>query len=64
MGSSAKHEYFLQIRKSYRRVSKKVILNEFCKVCGYNRKYAITLLNKPLAQISPDNLSRRGRHAI
>lgn len=27
---------------------KKQILNEFCKVCNYNRKYAIYLLNAPL----------------
>jgi len=24
-----------------------LILNEFCQVCGYNRKYAIRLLNGP-----------------
>ncbi len=67
MSSKAKYEYLLQIRERYRRASKKekkVILDEFCKVCGYNRKYAITLLNKPVTQISADNLSRRGRHAI
>ena len=26
---------------------KKIILDEFCKVCNYNRKYAIRILNKP-----------------
>jgi hypothetical protein len=26
---------------------KKLILDEFCKVCNYNRKYAIRVLNKP-----------------
>lgn len=24
------------------------ILNEFCEVCGYDRKYAIRLLNRPV----------------
>jgi hypothetical protein len=27
---------------------KKLILDEFCKVCNYNRKYAIRVLNKPI----------------
>ena len=26
---------------------KKIILDELCKICNYNRKYAIRLLNKP-----------------
>jgi hypothetical protein len=30
------------------RTAKKPILDEFCAVCGYSRKYAIALLNKPL----------------
>ena len=25
------------------------MLEEFCKVCGYNRKYAIWLLSRPLS---------------
>jgi hypothetical protein len=29
-----------------------VMLNEFCQVCGYNRKYAIRLLNGPAPQNS------------
>lgn len=49
MGNKAKREYLIAIRKRYQdagRKTKKVILNEFCEVCGYNRKYAIRLLNK------------------
>ena len=45
-----KMEYLKTIYRRYRKSSrqeKKQILNEFCKVCNYNRKYAIWLLNKP-----------------
>jgi hypothetical protein len=37
-----------------------MILEEFCKVCGYNRKYAIWLLNRPLpkAAIPKRTISR------
>lgn len=48
--------YFRSIRDRYHRVSKKCkakILDEFCKVCGYGRKYAIAKLN------SPDSESQR-----
>jgi len=37
------------------------ILNEFCTVCGYNRKYAIRLLNTTRQAPNPKKLSRRGR---
>jgi hypothetical protein len=48
MGQKSKWEYLRAIYTRYRKVSKhlrSVILNEFCQVCGYNRKYAIRLLN-------------------
>ncbi len=48
MSHSAKQEYFKQIYSRYRKASRKektLILNEFCTVCGYSRKYAITKLN-------------------
>lgn len=67
MSSQAKYEYYLEIRGKYHRASKKekkVILDNFCDICGYNRTYAITLLNKRIEQVSPKNLSRRGRKAI
>jgi hypothetical protein len=32
------------------RTEKTAMLEEFCKICGYNRKYAIWLLKRPLSQ--------------
>jgi hypothetical protein len=49
MGPEAKREYVKAIRGRYRKAEKKrktVILDEFCEVCGYQRKYAIRLLNR------------------
>ncbi|MEE8484043.1 MAG: integrase [Nitrospinota bacterium] len=49
MGSKSKRDYLKAIRERYRKASreeKSVILNEFCQVCGYNRKYAIRRLNR------------------
>ena len=48
MTISAKREYLQTIRRRYLTASKHdkaPILNEFCANCGYNRKYAIRLLN-------------------
>ena len=45
----SRQEYLEAIRSRYRRSSRKdkaVILDEFCTICGYNRKYAIRLLRK------------------
>ena len=50
MSYRAKQEYFKQIYNRYRKAlrrEKSLILDEFCIVCGYNRKYAITKLNGP-----------------
>jgi len=44
--------------KASDRRTKKQILDEFCAVCRYNRKYAIGLLNKPL---TPGKTATRGR---
>ncbi|MEW6506764.1 MAG: integrase core domain-containing protein [Bacteroidota bacterium] len=49
MSQKAKREYLNEIKPRYKNASKsekKKILNEFCKVCRYNRKYAIYLLNR------------------
>ena len=49
MGKNERQAYLKAIRARYRRARKKVkvtILDEFCAVCGYNRKYAIRLLNQ------------------
>jgi hypothetical protein len=48
----SRREYLDAIRLRYLRSSKKgkaTILDEFCSICGYNRKYAIRLLQKKKA---------------
>lgn len=47
MSLGAKREYRKAIRQRYLKASrreKSLILNEFCEVCGFSRKYAIRLL--------------------
>lgn len=49
MGKNERQAYLKAIRTRYRRAGKKAksaILDEFCAVCGYQRKYAIRLLNR------------------
>jgi hypothetical protein len=56
MGKKTKWEYFRAIYQRYRKASVSVktqILDEFCQVCGYNRKYAIAKLNSPAPQLKP-----------
>ena len=51
MAQQSKREYLRSIYHRYqhaRRAQKTAILEEFCKVCGYNRKYAIWVLNRPV----------------
>lgn len=46
-----KRSYLIEIRERYRhakRCEQTKILDEFCAICRYNRKYAIRLLQKPL----------------
>ncbi len=53
MSQKSKWEYLKAIHTRYRKVSKELralILNEFCQVCGYHRKYAIRLLGGPAPQ--------------
>jgi hypothetical protein len=53
MSQKSKWEYLKAIYTRYRRASKELrglILDEFCQVCGYHRKYAIRLLNGPAPQ--------------
>jgi len=48
MSIEARKEYLRAIRDRYKkagRSQKTAILNEFCEVCGYARKYAIRILN-------------------
>ena len=49
MGKHERKTYLQAIRVRYQqsnKSSKQTILNEFCAVCGYARKYAIRLLNR------------------
>ena len=54
MGKNERQAYLKAIRTRYRRVGKEAkvaILDEFCAVCGYHRKYAIRLLNERLTEL-------------
>ncbi len=56
MTGMARLEYLRAIHERYRRArleKKGPILDEFCKICGYNRKYAIRLLGKPCPPARP-----------
>lgn len=51
MSLSAKRESLARIHGRYQRAGrphKKLILDEFCATCGYHRKSALRLLNRPL----------------
>ena len=64
MSPTAKAEYLNKIIPRYKKAAKtekNTILNEFCTVCHYNRKYAIRLLNNGLHTNNKSNLSKRGR---
>lgn len=54
MSQRSKKEYLQEIRGRYKKAEKEEkqkILDEFCNVCGYNRKYAIRILNqKPFSE--------------
>lgn len=64
MSPTAKMEYLKAIKPRYKlatRSEKQFILDEFCTICQYNRKYAIRLLNKSSLTNNKSNLSKRGR---
>jgi hypothetical protein len=49
VSQNEKKAYYYAIKDRYFKATKKeksIILNEFCIVCGYNKKYAIRILNK------------------
>lgn len=51
MSKMSKREYLIQLKKKYwkaRRKAKTQLLNDFCDFTGYNRKYALQLLNNPV----------------
>ena len=63
MSGKTRWDYLKAIYVRYKRVSKPLrarILDEFCQVCDYNRKYAIRLLNGPTPQ-KPKTIIRKGR---
>lgn len=65
MSRKSKLEYLKAIYQRYHKASKALrqqILNEFCQVCGYNRKYAIRLLNGLPPQKPKER--RRSRNVI
>ena len=52
MARQSKREYLRSIHKRYRQARRKektAMLEEFSRVCGYNRKYAIWLLSRSLS---------------
>jgi hypothetical protein len=56
MSLSAKREALARIHGRYQRAGrlhKKIILDEFCATCGYHRKAAVRLLNRPLSMGPP-----------
>jgi hypothetical protein len=63
MSRKSKWDYLKAIYSRYHKVSKPLrarILDEFCKVCGYNRKYAIRVLNGPAPEpFKPKPKARR-----
>ena len=67
MSPKSKQEYTAALRARYTKATKdekNSMLNEFCAVCGYNRKYAIRLLNSKPPPSVPSGFSRRGRKRI
>ena len=67
MGVRSKSEYLKDIRIRYKyatKLQKKAILDEFCAVFTYNRKYAIRLLNTQTQSKTSPKRSKRGRKKI
>ena len=63
MSKKSRYEYLLTIRERYiqsDKEGKNKILNEFCKICRYNRKYAIRILNKDPVKGKRSNKKRCG----
>jgi len=65
MGGKSRRDYLKAIYSRYKKVSKPLrarILDEFCQVCGYNRKYAIRLLNGPATGDAEGKIRRGTQH--
>ena len=66
MGKNERQAYLKAIRSRYLRAGKKTkvaILDEFCAVCGYHRKYAIRLLNQRDKRRKPRRPGRKPIYA-
>src|SRR5919199_6183300 len=64
MSRRAKTEYFKKLYPRYQRApkaTKQKMLDEFCDVCEYNRKYAIRKLNGPAPRAKPQRRPRPPR---
>lgn len=64
MGKRSKWDYFKAIYDRYRRATKQerqAMLDEFCEVCGFNRKYAIRKLGGPRPGKKPPGPFKRRR---
>jgi len=62
MSRQSKWDYFKAIYPRYQKAPKRVketILDEFCRVCGYHRKYAIRKLSGPPPTEKPSSPRRR-----
>jgi hypothetical protein len=68
MGTKSKRQHLEAIRPRYRRAGKRYktkILDEFCAVCGYHRKYAIRLLRRsPPRRCCPPAPKPKYDHAV
>lgn len=65
MGKHERRAYLEAIRGRYRkanRAGKARILDEFCAVCGYHRKYAIRLLGRKKLRPAPRRVGRKPRY--
>ena len=66
MGKNDKQAYLDAIRGRYRkatRAGKSKILDEFCAVCRYHRKYALRRLNQSAKKVLAKKPGRRSRYA-
>ena len=64
MGKNERQACLKAIQTCYRRAGRKAkvtIIDEFCAVCGYHRKYAIRLLNQ---RGTPKTKRRAGRTPV
>lgn len=63
MNHHTKLEYLNEIKTRYKhslKSEKKIILDEFCKICCYNRNYAIQLLNPKQDNTRSNSISKPG----